>query len=256
VSSSPSLPLLLVTNDDGIGAPGLQALAAALEDVGEVWVLAPDAERSAVSQAISIYRPLRLHEMRPRQYVLDGTPVDCVYVALHAVLPRRPTVVVTGVNPGPNLGTDVIYSGTVAAAREGALRGVHGIAVSLYDSGNNDHAARVVVDLVARVAKLPSVPTLLLNVNVPDAPLKGSRVTTLGRRLYQDEVDRRVDPRGRSYYWIGGPGVHMEHVGGSDVEAVQQGYVSVTPLELDLTDHAGVDRVRDLLDASPRGRGA
>ena len=239
--------ILLLTNDDGIGSPGLGALEGALASLGEVWVVAPERERSAVGQAISIHRPLRLHAIGERRYSLDGTPVDCVYVALHHLLPRVPAVVVSGVNRGANLGTDVIYSGTVGAAREAVLRGIHGVAVSLLAGSAFGGAAARVQGIVAALSRTPAPPALLLNVNVPDGEAKGTRVTALGKRHYQDEVDARVDPRGRPYYWIGGPGTHVDHIGGSDAEAVHEGFVSVTPLALDQTDSVAMTSVRALL---------
>jgi len=238
--------IFLLTNDDGIGSPGLAALETEIAPLGELWVVAPERERSAVSQAISIHRPLRLHPISERRYAVDGTPVDCVYVALHHLLPRVPTVVVSGVNRGANLGTDVIYSGTVAAAREAVLRGIHGVAVSLLAGSDFRAAAAGARELVVRLARTSAAP-VLLNVNVPDGEPKGARVTLLGKRHYQDEVDARTDPRGRPYFWIGGPGTRIDHIDGSDAEAVHAGFVSVTPLALDQTDHAGLVSVRALV---------
>jgi len=239
--------ILLLTNDDGIGSGGLAALEEALSGLGEVWTVAPERERSAVGQAISIHRPLRLHPVGERRYALDGTPVDCVYVALHHLLPRVPAVVVSGVNRGANLGTDVIYSGTVGAAREGALRGIHGVAISLYAGTAFGRAAQAAKSIVARLAERPA-PALLLNVNVPDGEPKGVRVTTLGKRHYQDEVDARTDPRGRPYYWIGGPGTRIENIGGSDAQTVHDGFVSVTPLGLDQTDGSAMQAIRTMIE--------
>jgi 5'-nucleotidase len=240
--------ILLLTNDDGIASAGLAALEAALRPLGELWVVAPERERSAVGQAISIHRPLRLHEAGERRYALDGTPVDCVYVALHHLLPRVPAVVVSGVNRGANLGTDVIYSGTVGAAREGTLRGIHAVAVSLLAGHAFGVAAEVAKKVVSRLMTRPVPPALLLNVNVPDGEPRGLRVTTLGKRHYDDEVDRRTDPRGRPYYWIGGPGTRIENIGGSDASTVHDGFVSVTPLALDQTDGAGIPGIQTLFD--------
>jgi 5'/3'-nucleotidase len=240
--------LLLLTNDDGIGSAGLAALEAALAPLGDVWVVAPERERSAVGQAISIHRPLRLHPVGERRFALDGTPVDCVYVALHHVLPGPPAVVVSGVNRGANLGTDVLYSGTVGAAREAVLRGVHGVAVSLLAGHAYGPAAAFTRRLVEAVAG--TAPARLLNVNVPDGEPRGVRVTTLGKRHYKDEVDARKDPRGRPYYWIGGPGTHIENIGGSDAQTVHEGYLSVTPLSLDQTDRDALVAIRVLVGGS------
>jgi 5'-nucleotidase len=233
-------PLILVTNDDGVAAPGIRAAAEALRDVGEVVVAAPDRERSAASHSISLDRPLRVDEVEPGVYSIDGTPVDCVYLALLHLVPRKPALVVSGINNGFNLGSDVFYSGTVAGAVEGALRGVPALAVSLERRRPQDfsHAADFTRALAAELirrgpAALPDAS--LLSVNVPAGPVRGYRVTFLGRRVYRDQVDVREDLRGRSYYWIGGPEAHATDIPGSDLDAVRSGLASVTPLGLDLT---------------------
>ena len=213
---------VLLSNDDGVHAPGLEALAAAFAG-DEVWVVAPDREQSASSHAISLHRPLRLHELGPRVYAVDGTPTDAVYMGLNLVLrARRPDVVVSGVNHGPNLGNDVLYSGTVAAAMEAALLGVNAIAVSLAAPPPHDfgEAARFAAALARRVVASPPPAPLLLNVNVPAGPIRGYRLARLGRRTYGSEVVEKVDPRGRNYYWIGGGDAHYEDIPGSDCNAV------------------------------------
>ncbi len=230
---------VLLSNDDGVHAPGLRALAAAFAD-DEVWVVAPDREQSASSHSISLHRPLRLVEVRPRWYAVDGTPTDAVYMALNLVLKaERPDVVVSGVNHGPNLGNDVLYSGTVAAAMEGALLGVNAIAVSLACPAPHEfaEAARFAAALARQVVARPPPAPLLLNVNVPAGPVRGYRFTRLGRRTYGNEVIEKTDPRGRKYYWIGGEGgVRNEDIPGSDCNAVLiDGLASVTPLHLDST---------------------
>jgi 5'-nucleotidase len=233
-------PLILVTNDDGVMAPGIRAAAAALRDIGEVVVAAPDRERSAASHSISLDRPLRVDEIEPGTFAIDGTPVDCVYLALLHLVPRRPALVVSGINNGYNLGSDVFYSGTVAGAVEGALRGVPALAVSLERRRPQDftHAAAFLGALAGELVRrgegaLPDAS--LLSVNVPPGPVTGYRVTFLGRRVYRDQVDVRQDLRGRSYYWIGGPEENATDLPGSDCSAVREGVVSVTPLGLDLT---------------------
>jgi 5'-nucleotidase len=228
---------VLLSNDDGVHATGLRALAAAFEG-DEVWVCAPDREQSASSHAISLHRPLRLHEVAPRWYAVDGTPTDAVYVGMNLVLKGRwPDVVVSGVNHGPNLGTDVHYSGTVAAAMEGALLGVPAVAVSLAHPPPHDfgEAARFAAALArALVASRPAAP-VLLNVNVPAGPVRGYRLVRLGKRTYGNEVVEKTDPRGRKYYWIGGEGGAVnEDIPGSDCNCVTYDrLVSVTPLDLD-----------------------
>jgi 5'-nucleotidase len=235
---------VLLSNDDGVHAAGLRALAAAFEG-DEVWVCAPDREQSAASHAISLHRPLRLHEVAPRWYAVDGTPTDAVYVGMNLVLRGQwPDVVVSGVNHGPNLGNDVHYSGTVAAAMEGALLGVSAIAVSLAAPPPHDftEAARLAAGLArALVASAPARP-VLLNVNVPPGVVRGWRLARLGKRTYGNEVVTKIDPRGRRYYWIGGEGGAVNHdIPGSDCNAVmEEGLASVTPLQLDATDGAAL----------------
>ncbi len=233
---------VLLSNDDGVHAAGIRALAGAF-DGDEVWVVAPDREQSASSHAISLHRPLRLAEVAPRWYAVDGTPTDAVYMGLNLVLKdARPDVVVSGVNHGPNLGNDVHYSGTVAAAMEGALLGVHAIAVSLASGPPHDfqHAARFAAALARQIVARARERPLLVNVNVPPGPVRGYRLCRLGRRTYGSEVVVKTDPRGRKYYWIGGEGaVRNEDIAGSDCNCVTgERLVSVTPLHLDSTDDA------------------
>lgn len=233
-------PLILLSNDDGVSAPGLAALAEALEDVAEVVIAAPDRERSATSHSISLDRPLRVDELRPGVFSIDGTPVDCVYLALLHLVPRRPALVVSGINHGYNLGSDVFYSGTVAAALEGAIRGVPGVALSLERKNPQDFSpaaafARALVGEALARGDSALPPGCLLNVNLPAGPLAGFQMTCLGRRVYRDQVEVRRDLRGRSYYWIGGPEDRAEDIPGSDCTAVHAGYASITPLALDLT---------------------
>ncbi len=239
---------ILLSNDDGVHAPGLVALAAAFGD-DEVWVVAPDREQSASSHAISLHRPLRLVEVGPRRYAVDGTPTDAVYMGLNHVLKGAwPDVVVSGVNHGPNLANDVHYSGTVAAAMEAALLGVHAIAVSLAGPPPHDfaEAARFAVALARRVVANPPPAPLLLNVNVPPGPVRGYRFVRLGRRTYGNEVVEKTDPRGRKYYWIGGEGgATNEDIPGSDCNvATKDRLVSVTPLHLDSTHDAVLSELR------------
>jgi 5'-nucleotidase len=239
---------VLLSNDDGVHAGGLRGVASAFAS-DEVWVVAPDREQSASSHAISLHRPLRMIEVAPRWYAVDGTPTDAVYMGLNLVLrDARPDVVISGVNHGANLGNDVHYSGTVAAAMEGALLGVPAIAVSLAAPPPHDfaEAARFTVALARQlVASAPPAP-LLLNVNVPAGRIRGYRFTRLGRRTYGNDVVEKTDPRGRKYYWIGGEGgARNEDIPGSDCNAVQlDGLVAVTPLHLDSTHDAVLQQLR------------
>lgn len=237
---APSPPVILVSNDDGHQAAGLKALAAAMERLGEVWVVAPESEQSASSHAISIHRPLRIREVRARWFAVDGTPTDCSYVGINHVLKdRRPRLMVSGINHGPNLADDVTYSGTVAAAMEASLLGVPAIAFSLVARQDFEFtaAARFAASLAEAALARPLPPSILLNVNIPAGPdLRGYAVTRLGKHSYGFDVIEKVDPRGRKYYWIGGNEYQHEDIPGSDCNAVlREGIVSVTPLHLDLT---------------------
>lgn len=229
-------PLILLSNDDGYRAEGIAAMRRALSEFAEVIVCAPEIEQSATSHALSVHRALRLLEPAPGVFAIDGTPADCVYVALHGrtrILPRWPDLVVSGVNHGVNLGDDVFYSGTVAAAREAALKGIPALAVSTPRDANMDQAAELARRVLQALLLRPISAPLLLNLNVP-RDYRVVRATRLGRRIYHDEVDFRQDPRGREYLWLGGPSVEQAAVPGSDSEAFDASVASLTPLSLDL----------------------
>jgi 5'-nucleotidase len=239
---------VLLSNDDGVHAAGLHALASAFAH-DEVWVVAPDREQSASSHAISLHRPLRMVEVAPRWFAVDGTPTDAVYMGLNLVLREaRPDVVVSGVNHGPNLGNDVLYSGTVAAAMEAALLGVHALAVSLAAPPPHEftEAARFAATLARQLVARSAPARMLLNVNVPAGPVRGYRFTRLGRRTYGGEVVEKTDPRGRKYYWIGGEGGALnEDIPGSDCNAVLlERLAAVTPLHLDSTHDPVLQELR------------
>lgn len=232
---------ILVSNDDGVEAPGLRSLAEALAPLGEVVVCAPDRERSATSRSISLHRPLRMEPLPPwgriPRWAVDGTPTDAVYVGLnHLLKGRRPDLVASGINRGPNLANDVHYSGTVAAAMEGCVGGVPSFAISQIKSLDYSPAARFAAALARQIGEhgLPS--GTLLNVNVPPGEPRGARITRIGTRTYSAAVVEKLDPRGRAYYWIGGDEQAHENVPGSDCNAVfDERLISVTPLHLDLT---------------------
>ncbi len=239
-------PLVLLANDDGVSAPNLLAIRAALIALGaQVIVCAPELNQSATSHALSLHRVLRLRRVGEGTFAVDGTPADAVYVALCAgdrVTPRRPDLVVSGMNHGLNLGIDVFYSGTVGAAREAAIRGIPAVAVSADIDANRESAAKTGARIALATlacARGRKGPAPLLNVNIPPGDTWPVRATKLGARLYTEDVDFRTDPRGREYMWIGGAGVRHDHVPGSDTAAYDEGAVSVTPLSLDLTDGAG-----------------
>lgn len=234
----PARLVVLLSNDDGHASPGIRAMRDALQKDCDVYVLAPEGEQSASSHALSLTRPLRLRAVEPGIFALDGTPADCVYVALHSgtrVLPRRPDLVVSGVNHGMNLGQDAFYSGTVAAAREGALRGIPAIAASAHASLDPAAAASLCARLTLELARAQFTRAPLLNLNVPPGWNGQVRTTRLGARIYEEVVDFRLDPRGREYLWLGGPGVRHERDPGTDTDAYDDGVASITPLVLDLT---------------------
>lgn len=243
-------PLLLLANDDGYRSRGLSALREALSEIADVVVCAPETEQSATSHALSLHRPLRLYRHEPGVYSVDGTPADCVYVALaggERVLPRKPDAVVSGLNHGLNLGDDVFYSGTVAAAREGALKGIPALAVSAGAGADFGAAARLSAELVLSLLAAERGRGLLLNVNFPAGDRWSVRQTRLGRREYEETIEFRRDPRKREYLWIGGPLLSHAHVPGSDTEAFDQGVVGVTPLVLDLWGQSESGRTEAVL---------
>lgn len=253
-------PLILLTNDDGYLSPGLLALREALERVGEVWVLAPDRNWSAASRSRVFHKPLRVTPVRLPDgvvvHITNGSPSDCVSLALLGIAPRRPDIVVAGINAGANLGRDVTYSGTVAAAMEGAQAGVPSIAFS-QDIGPEEGeergpdyrlAARLAAAIVEEVIReRPLPPGTLLNVNIPYGHPKGVRVTRLGTSIWRDYLVEGKDPKGRTYYWLGGELLNHPPPGeeDTDVWAVFSGYISITPLQLDITDHRLLEALKE-----------
>jgi 5'-nucleotidase len=235
------IPVILVTNDDGIRAEGIKALAAGMAHLGKVIVVAPENEQSATSHAITLDRPLRIKDYGNDKYGVSGTPADCLLMAVQGILCEKPDIVVSGINHGPNLGEDVMYSGTVAAAIEGFLMGISSIAFSItsWDPVSFDAASSIASKLTSKMLEGMEDETLLWNVNIPAIPLKkieGIRLSSLGSRVYNDAVIKQTDPRGKECYWIGGgePGWKKEKH--SDFCAITDGYVSLTPLMVDMTD--------------------
>ena len=238
----PSEPLILVTNDDGVNAPGLLALKEAMQSLGRVVVVAPERDNSAVSHSLTMDRPLRVREIEKDVFAIDGTPTDCVTIAVEKILAEKPALVASGINPGANLGDDISYSGTVSAAVEATMLGMPAFAVSLAvgDVFRFDTAA----DFAGRVGRsilekgLPR--DTLLNVNVPEgkaADIKGIRFTRQGRRVYEGAIKETSDPWGRKHYWIGGGTPLWDEGDDTDAKVLLEGYVSITPLHLDLTNH-------------------
>lgn len=236
---------ILLSNDDGYQSPGLRILAEALRSLGRVIVVAPDRDRSGASNSLTLDVPIRAHRLGPDLYRVEGTPTDCVHLAITGLLDEEPDLVVAGINHGPNLGDDVIYSGTVAAATEGRFLGLPAIAVSIgsFEPQHLDTAARVVTQLVAGLKAQPLEPSIILNVNVPDLPLasiRGLAATRLGHRHKAEPVIADKDPRGRTIYWVGSAGPEQDAGPGTDFHALREGFVSVTPLQVDLTRHSAV----------------
>ncbi len=241
---------ILLSNDDGYFAPGIAALAGALREVGEVTVVAPERDRSGASNSLTLDRPLSLRKAANGFYFVNGTPTDCVHLAVTGMFDHIPDMIVSGINHGANMGDDTIYSGTVAAATEGYLLGVPSIAVSLVSKGAADFsaAARVTRELVERFVRVPFRQRVLLNVNVPDCPydiLRGMCVTRLGKRHKAEPLIKGTTPRGETVYWIGAAGQAADAGEGTDFYAVSQGFVSVTPLQIDLTHNGLIPEVQD-----------
>ena len=245
---------ILVSNDDGYLARGINVLADALAQVADVVVVAPDRNHSGASNSLTLHSPLRIHEVAENRYFVNGTPSDCVHLALSGLLEEDPDLVVSGVNHGANLGDDVIYSGTVAAAMEGRYLGLPAIAVSLVGQQpeNFEAAARVAVELVGRLDTYALPSDVLLNVNVPDRPydaLTGIRATRLGFRHRSEPLVRTTDPQGREIYWIGPAGPGQDAGPGTDFHAIEQGAVAVSPLKVDLTRHDAVASLAEWLES-------
>jgi 5'-nucleotidase len=239
----------LISNDDGITAKGILALSATMAKLGKVTIVAPDQNRSGASNSLTLDSPVRIHEMEARTYRVTGTPTDCVHIALTGLLDKDPDMVISGINAGANLGDDVIYSGTVAAAMEGRFLGLPAIAVSLVFNERPEHyetAARAVALLVERLRKDPLPADTILNINVPDLPLaevKGIEVTRLGHRHRAEPVVKTLDPRGRPMWWIGPAGEEQDAGPGTDFDAIKRGYVSITPIHVDLTRYQALEQV-------------
>ncbi len=243
-------PLILVTNDDGVYAPGLRALWQAVQGLGRAVIVAPERDKSAVSHSLTMNRPLRVRELEPGVHTLDGTPTDCVSIGINKVLPRRPDLIVSGINPGANLGDDISYSGTVSAAIEGTMYEIPSLAFSLPGEPPFDFtvAAGVAWKMASMALQFSLPENTLLNINIPAldaAQIKGIRFTCQGRRIYKNAIQETFDPWGRKHYWIGGGDVHWSGGDNTDERAVRDGYISVTPIQLDLTNHAGIDFLRN-----------
>ncbi|HEX6125553.1 MAG TPA: 5'/3'-nucleotidase SurE [Pyrinomonadaceae bacterium] len=241
-------PRILITNDDGIHSEGIEALETAMNEIGDVFVVAPASEMSGASHSLTLERPLRIRQIDDRHWTVDGTPTDCVTLALNRILTDgdRPNICVSGINHGANLGDDATYSGTVAGAMEATILGVPGLAFSLVATRTHDftESARVAID-VTRKALAEGIPEwTLLNVNIPKGVPKGIRVTRQGFKEAKPVISEHIDPRGKPYYWIGEMRAGFRAEGGTDFEAVDEGYVSITPMRADLTDHKALEELK------------
>lgn len=240
---------ILLSNDDGYFAPGLACLADSLSSLADVTVVAPERDRSGASNSLTLDRPLSLRRAHSGFYYVNGTPTDCVHLAVTGMLDELPDMVISGINHGANMGDDTVYSGTVAAATEGYLLGIPSIAVSLVSkgAGNYASAARVVADLVRHHQEHPFTHPVLLNINVPDVPfeeLQGREVTRLGRRHKAEPVVKSENPRGETVYWVGAAGAAQDAGAGTDFGAAARGVVSITPLQIDLTHYGQIDAIK------------
>ncbi|HDK38374.1 MAG TPA: 5'/3'-nucleotidase SurE [Thiolapillus brandeum] len=245
---------ILLSNDDGYQAPGLKALADALQTVADVIVVAPDRDRSGASNSLTLETPIRAHNMDSGFIRVEGTPTDCVHLAITGLLEEEPDMVVAGINAGANMGDDVIYSGTVAAATEGRFLGFPAMAISIASHAPEhfDTAAQIAVQLIERLQHKPLAAEYILNVNVPDLPLaeiQGMQVTRLGHRHKAEPVVKELDPRGRPIYWVGPAGPEQDAGFGTDFYALRNALVSITPLQVDLTRHAAITPLQDWLES-------
>ncbi|NOZ37579.1 MAG: 5'/3'-nucleotidase SurE [Gammaproteobacteria bacterium] len=245
---------ILISNDDGFEAPGITALARELESLTQITVVAPERDRSGASNSLTLELPIRARKTTNGFIRVDGTPTDCVHLAITGLLETEPDMVVSGINAGANMGDDVLYSGTVAAAMEGRFLGLPAIAISLAGNGAGfrhfETAAQVVRTLIMQLQTEPLPQDTILNVNVPDSPwdeLKGFQATRLGHRHKAEPVIQDQDPRGRTIYWVGPPGAEQDAGPGTDFHAVRNGYVSVTPILVDLTHHERVEPLQNWL---------
>ncbi|MGZ3536314.1 MAG: 5'/3'-nucleotidase SurE [Thermodesulfobacteriota bacterium] len=242
--------MILVTNDDGIHSKGIITLVKALREIGDVFTVAPDVEQSAVAHSLTLHRPLRVEKIRRNFYAVDGTPADCVHLGVNTILPKRPRLIVSGINKGGNLGDDIIYSGTVSAAFEGTLLGIPSFAISLVSRSHFkfDVAARFALRMARSIIGRGLPKNTFLNINVPnlgEKEIKSYQITHQGRLIHNgDEVVEKVDPRGRKYYWIGGGQLVFEKGRNTDVEAISKSCISITPLNLDLTNYSSIRELK------------
>lgn len=241
---------ILLSNDDGYESPGINTLAEALQAIADITVVAPDRDRSGASNSLTLESPIRASRVSDKVIRVDGTPTDCVHLAITGLLQHEPDMVISGINDGANMGDDVLYSGTVAAAMEGRFLGLPAIAISMscHDARYYETGAKVILKIIEKLEAEPIPSDVILNINVPDLPweeISGIQVTRLGHRHKAEPVIKEQDPRGRDIYWVGPPGAEQDAGPGTDFYAVRNGYVSITPLQVDLTRHQVIKDLND-----------
>jgi len=244
------MAIILVTNDDGVHSPGIIALSKAMKNLGDAFIVAPDRERSAAGHSLTLHRPLKAEEIREHVFSVNGTPTDCVTLGINKLLPLKPDLVVSGINRGANLGDDITYSGTVSAAIEGTIFGIPSVAFSLIANKHYHYeTATFFATKIASYVLERSLPyDTLLNVNFPNIrkeEIRGIKITRQGKRIYENSIQETFNPWGEKYYWIGGGRTFWEHGDEADMEAVQQNYISITPIHLDLTNHSALSFLRE-----------
>lgn len=241
--------IILISNDDGIFSEGLISLEAALKPLGDIWTVAPEKAQNAVGRSLTLHRPLKVARLSDQRFMINGTPSDCVNLAINGLLPQRPALVVSGINKGGNMADDIPYSGTVAAAFEAAIWGIPALAVSLACRKNFifGPAARFAAKVASALMQSSLSPDSFLNVNVPDTQgdeITAYKITHQGKSIYEETIEERINPRGEKYYWIGGDGTKYKDIPGSDADAVLKNYASITPVKTDFTDHAALELLK------------
>lgn len=250
------MSVILVSNDDGVHAPGIISLFRAMKELGDAYIIAPDRERSAASHSLTLHKPLRVEEINERVYSINGTPTDCVILGVNKLLPERPSFIVSGINKGGNLGDDITYSGTVSAAIEGTLMGIPSFAISLVTGTEHtltlhfDTASECAIKIGRYILEKSLPHETLLNINVPNVhknKILGAKFTRQGKMLYNNSIKDILDPKGKKHYWIGGSQPYLDHADDTDIQAVRRGYISITPIKIDLTNYQALDFLKNEL---------